>query len=179
MPNDNKPTEIADVFPWVMVLLLFTSVSLFPLHISHTNRILDKLRLCVNCFTEGLWYLSSENLCEQYFLLFGICFVSYHMLYVCMLYLLRTYRLGLPRCVQNSTTQVMCVCWPSPDCNIYHIIVDIFQVASNQNKLCQPEIYQLKLSRVCGAKLDTKPWRCVKIDDRDLDYKISKFKMRN
>ena len=52
----------------------------------------------------------------------------------------------------------MCVCWLLLGRIIS--LVKNAQYASNQSKRGQPEIYQLKLSRVCGAELDAKPWRC-------------------
>ena len=78
-------------------------------------------------------------------------------IFACFIYSVCTAH-AVPWWEQNFSTETMCVCWLLLGRIIS--LVKNAQYASNQSKRGQPEKYQLMLSRVCGAELDAKPWRC-------------------
>ena len=108
------------------------------------------------CLVSGLLNFEHPSVllfCFTHFWMYGVlCY-----LFACFIYSVCTAH-AVPWWEQNFSTETMCVCWLL----LGRIIsfVENAQYASNQSKRGQPEKYQLILSRVCGAELDAKPWRC-------------------
>ena len=110
----------------------------------------------VGCFSEGLKHPSREVWCKHYFTHFWMYGVLCY-IFACFIYSVCTAH-AVPWWEQKFSTETMCVCWLLLGRIIS--LVKNAQYASNQSKRGQPEKYQPKLSRVCGAELDAKPWRC-------------------
>ena len=86
-----------------------------------------------------------------------ICFMSYT-IHLHVLFTQDVQRMTF-RCIYKNLQLKPCAFVYSLT-DLWTRLVEIFGIASNQNKRGQLEIYQLMLSSVCDAKLDIKLWLC-------------------